>query len=122
MKFGEYLREHRRNQRKTLREFCISNQLDPGLWSKLERGKIPPPKCKFKLDRIAEYLNIQEDKEDCQVFYDLAEEENGRIVELITDEELVEKLPIFFQTQRSSKVSDEIEVIIKIIKEVEDGY
>ena len=124
MKFGEFLRENRETMHVSLREFCSDNDIDPGNWSKLERGKLPPPRNEKKLAEIAKYLKIKKRSVHWQTLIDLAHAETGTIPDdLMKDEELVEKLPVFFRTLRGQKVSDKkMEVIIKVIKEVEDGY
>jgi transcriptional regulator with XRE-family HTH domain len=103
----------------TLREFCMKNNEDPGNWSKLERGKLPPPQSKERLATIADYLKIREGTDEWQTFHDLAYAEQGRIPDdLMSDEELVKKLPIFFRTLRGEKLTDEeINEIIRIVKE-----
>jgi transcriptional regulator with XRE-family HTH domain len=121
MRFGQFLKERRKEKHLTLREFCITNRIDPGLWSKLERGKIPPPENSQSLDVIAEFLGIKKDTDHWQILIDLASSEKGRKIEFIQDDELVEKLPIFFQTLRSKNVSDDkFDLIIEIIREEDD--
>jgi len=120
MRFGEYVYERRIEHLKmTLREFCLRNHEDPGNWSKLERGKLPPPQSKEKLAEIAGYLDIKEGTDEWQTFHDLACAEQGRIPDdLMSDEELVKNLPIFFRGLRGEKLTDEeLNELIKIVRE-----
>ena len=44
--FGRFVKEMRTRKGMSLREFCRLANLDPGNWSKVERGKFPPPKSR----------------------------------------------------------------------------
>ncbi len=117
--FGEFLRERRIKLRITLREFCLNHDLDPGNWSKLERGKLPPPQSTKKLAQIAGYLGIEKGSDDWQVYIDLAFSENGRIPDdIMSETELVKKLPIFFRSLRGEPLTEEqISKMIEMIQE-----
>ena len=56
--FGEYFKKKRMGLGKTLRQFCLENNLDPGNISKLERGILPPPASSAKLAHYAKCLGI----------------------------------------------------------------
>lgn len=60
--FGSYIKSRRLELRLSLREFCVRHQLDPGAWSKMERGINPPPKA---LDALATLLDL--DPEELRV-------------------------------------------------------
>ena len=118
-KFGEFVYERRIEYLKmTLREFCQRNFEDPGNWSKLERGKLPPPQNKDRLAVIAGSLDINEGTEEWQTFLDLACAEQGRIPDdLMSDEELVKKLPLFFRTLRDEEITEEdLKKLIELIR------
>ncbi len=118
--FHELVRYLRKKVLKeTLREFCNKHDLDPGNWSKLERGKLPPPQSTKKLGQIAGYLGIEKGSDDWQIYIDLAFSENGRIPEdIMSEEELVKKLPIFFRSLRGEPLTEEqISKMIEMIKE-----
>jgi len=104
MTFGEFFKQRRTELGKTLRQFCLENQLDPGNISKIERGKMPPP-----LDRVEEYaryLNIKH--HELETFRDLACASAGKIPEdILQDEETLARLPIFFRTLRGKEFSEE---------------
>ncbi len=106
--FGEFIKKARLGKGLTLREFCLKNNLDPAYVSRLERGLIPPPQSPWKLLEYASHLQIADGTEEWYEFSDLAAAETGRIPrDLLTDRELVEKLPVVFRTLRGQKVSEE---------------
>ena len=117
--FGEYFKARRIAIKKTLRQFCIENGLDPGNISKLERGLLPPPQSREKLEEYAGYLKIKKGSDVWYTFFDLAAAETGKIPDDIMAKEKIEhKLPILFRTLRGQKVSDEnLEKLIKMLKD-----
>ena len=117
--FGEFFKVRRITIKKTLRQFCIGNGLDPGNISKLERGLLPPPQSREKLEEYASYLKIKKGSDDWYTFFDLAAAETGRIPEdIMTKKKIEDKLPILFRTLRGQKVSDDkLEELIKLLKD-----
>lgn len=108
--FGAFLRNRRKELRLTLREFCRKYKEDPGNWSKLERGKLPPPKNAKRLEQIEQYLNLWDTQR--QTFRDLAAIGTGTMPpDLMTDEELVSKLPILFKRLRDCDMDKLIEIV-----------
>ncbi|MBU1023179.1 hypothetical protein KKB99_02735 [bacterium] len=97
----------------------MRNNEDPGNWSKLERGKLPPPQNPDRLATIAGYFKIKAGTEGWQTLHDLADAEKGSIpADIMADEQVVKKLPIFFRALRGEKISREVlEEIIKITRE-----
>lgn len=118
MKFGKYFKECRIKLKKTLRQFCFENELDPGNISKLERGLLPPPQSREKLEEYAKLLKIKKGSDDWYTFFDLAAAETGRIPDdLMEEKKIEEKLPLFFRTLRGQKVSnDKLEELIKKLR------
>jgi len=115
--FGNYIKQLRIERNITLRKFCIETNLDPSNWSKVERNLLPPPKSREVLDRIANVLTIDKDSETWNTINDLALI-SSIPKELIEDESIVEKLPIFFRTVRSESPSKEdLEELIKLLKD-----
>lgn len=105
--FGDFFKAKRIALGKTLRQFCLENELDPGNISKLERGLFPPPQHE-KLEEYAKLLGIKEGTDDWYQFFDLAAAEAGKIPQdILSNEQVVEKLPVLFRTLRGKKVSDE---------------
>jgi transcriptional regulator with XRE-family HTH domain len=115
--FGEFIKNLRIERRMTLREFCRTAKLDPSNWSKIERGFAPPPKSKVVLQGIAEGLNIEEGSEEYITLFDLAA--IGHIpIDLLSDEQVLDKLPVFFRTIRGEKPNrKELEELIRIMRE-----
>lgn len=108
MIFAEFFKKKRIEIRKTLRQFCLENNLDPGNISKLERGLLPPPTSRGKLEHYAKCLGIVEGSDDWYEFFDLAYVGLGRIPdEILSDEKLVLKLPLVFRTIRGQKLTKE---------------
>ena len=119
-RFGEFFKQRRIALRKTLRQFCRENGLDPGNISRLERGLLPPPQGRKTLESYAKLLRLKKGSDDWYTFFDLAAAETGRIPqELLDDKEVVEKLPILFRTLRGQKVPDEqLDELVRIIRKV----
>jgi len=106
--FGSLLRKLRGKRGLTLREFCLQNQLDPGNYSRLERGLYPPPQGHEQLEKYARALKLTEGSDEWLEFFDVAAATRGEIPrDLLTDKELVEKLPVLFRTLRRQPVSPE---------------
>ncbi len=116
--FGEFFKEKRINLKKTLRQFCADNKLDPGNISRLERGIMPPPQGSDKLEEYAKYLHIKKGTDDWYKFFDLAAVEAGRIpAELLNDARVAASLPILFRTLRGKKISEKkLDELVEMIR------
>ena len=105
--FGELFKERRIETGRTLRAFCEEYGFDPGNISKLERGLFPPPDDDTKLAEYAAALHLRPGGEAWIEFFDLAAAEKGKLPkDLLSDAELVEKLPVLFRTLRGQKLSE----------------
>ena len=103
-RFGEFFKERRISLGLTLREFCLKYGLDPGNISKLERGLLPPPQHE-KLVEYAKCLKIKKGSDEWYEFSDLAHSESGTIPDdILSDKEVVDKLPVLFRTLRGEKI------------------
>jgi transcriptional regulator with XRE-family HTH domain len=116
--FGEFFKAKRIALGVTLRQFCQKHGLDPGNLSKIERGLLPPPKNRKKLEEYAGYLGLKKGSDDWIEFFDRAAAEAGRIpADILSDEEVVDKLPILFRTLRGQKVpEDKLNELVRKIK------
>ncbi len=116
--FGEFFKQRRIVLKKTLRQFCAENKLDPGNISRLERGLMPPPQGNDKLAEYARYLQIKKGSDNWYKFFDLARIEAGRIPEeLLKDEAVAASLPILFRTLRGQKISEKkLEKLVDLIR------
>ncbi len=104
--FGELFKRKRLEAGLTLREFCRRNDLDPGNVSKLERGRAPPPGDEERLAAYAGMLGIRKDSAEWREFVDLGVACAGRLpADIMSDEELVSKLPMIFRTCRGEKLT-----------------
>lgn len=118
-RFGELFGKLRRkNARLSLRAFCTTHGFDPGNVSKLERGRLPVPESSEVLERYALALSLKKGSTEWNEFHDAAAVERGRIPsELLSDEEVVSKLPVLFRTLRGDRVSSsELEALIAVIR------
>lgn len=106
--FGHFFKEMRLRTGLSLRQFCIKHSFDPGNISRIERGIASPPQSREKLAEYASDLCIDKDSDDWYDFFDYAAAATGRIPQdVMSDEELVKKLPVIFRTLRGQKLSVE---------------
>ena len=104
--FGQYFKHLRIKRGITLRAFCQENDLDPGNMSRLERGLLPPPTSEGKLAEYATALGLKPGSDEWYEFFDRAAAERGRIPhDILSDKEVLGKLPIVFRTLRGEKVT-----------------
>ncbi len=114
--FGTFFKDKRIQLGKTLRQFCLEHDLDPGNISKIERSKLSPPTSEEKLREWASYLNITVGSKEWETFKDLASVSAGRIPKDL-EKEVVAKLPMFFRVLRGKKFSkEELNKLIDKIK------
>jgi transcriptional regulator with XRE-family HTH domain len=116
MTFGAFIKDARIDAGLTLRGFCKIMNADPGNWSKIERGLLPPPKSKKVLREIAVTLKLVEGSEEWNALFDLA---TISFIprELLGDPLVVDNLPVFFRTLRGEKPArKELEALIEKIK------
>lgn len=106
--FGILMKRLRVHKGLTLREFCLVNGFDPGNYSRLERGLFPPPQKEELLEKYATALSLKRGSDEWLEFFDLAATSRGEIPkDLLSDEELLGKLPLVFRTLRGSALSPE---------------
>lgn len=117
-RFGSFFAEiRRRSAGKSLRQFCLDNDLDPGNISKIERGRLSPPRSPEKLARYARALGLEEGSDEWLEFFDLAALARGEIPpDVAQDADLMAQLPVLFRTIRGEKVPDEeLQALIRTI-------
>ena len=115
--FGKFLKEMRSRKGLTLREFCRLANLDPSNWSKVERGKLPPPKSSQVICDIASVLLIEKDSQEWNELFDLAA--IGHIpAQLLSGPAVSDNLTIFFRAARgeSAPTPKQFKNMIKAIK------
>ena len=118
MTFGQFFKKMREKRGLTLRQFCVKNNVDPGNISKLERGLMPPPRSREKLEQYASFLRVKRGSSEWYEFFDLAAADSGKIpADIMSDENLMKKLPLVFRTIRGQKVSKEkLEELVEVIR------
>lgn len=116
--FGEFFKAKRQVLGLTLREFCLKRELDPGNLSRLERGLLPPPQGRKRLEEYAKCLELKQGSDDWYTFFDLAAAAKGRLPdELLEDDKLVAKLPLVFRTLRGKRLtSKQLDELVKKVK------
>lgn len=119
-RFGELLREHRKELRLGLREFALRAGMDPGNLSKLERGILNPPQDRGLLDRLCLALELDLAGAEVQKLRDVAAVENGRIpADIAEDEEIMAKIPLLLRTVHNRQL--EPEQVERLIEMIRDG-
>lgn len=116
--FGNYFKALRIKRRITLRQFCEKFGFDAGNISKLERGLLPPPQSREKLEQYAQALGLKKSTATWYEFFDLAAASRGQIPEeILTNDKLVAKLPVLFRTLRGERVPEEkLDELIEAIR------
>ena len=118
--FGAFIKTLRIEKDIGLREFCRQLSIDASNWSKIERGLSAPPQDEEKLNQIAQILNIQNDKELYNELRDKAALDAGMIPkDLLSDQETLDALPMFFRTVRNEKPT--VEELEKLIVKIRGG-
>lgn len=118
--FGEFIKERRIAKSISLREFCKRLEIDASNWSKIERGLLAPPQDQERLREIARALGIRFGSALWREMKDKANIDAGIIPEdILSDEKVLNSLPMFFRTIRSEKPTPEdLDKLIDMIKSV----
>jgi hypothetical protein len=84
----------------------------------LERGVFPPPQKEELLEKYAKALGIVRGSSAWLEFFDLAVVARGEIPkDLMTDEEVVVKLPVLFRTLKGSQItSAKLDALVEKIR------
>ncbi len=118
LSFGEFFRKLRIEIGYTLRQYCKTFGKDPAYISKLERDKINPPKSVDELGRLAYSLELEEESDAWYSFFTLAELSRSKILsEIVSDEEILAKLPVLLRTLKGEKLTEEqLDVLVEMVK------
>src|SRR5690606_1597861 len=85
-------------------QFCLANQIDPGNYSKLERGRLQPPK---DISPILRGLGLTPSDDEWTELTDLAAVCSGKVPDdLLSDEKIVSSLPALFRTIRGTQLEE----------------
>ncbi len=117
--FGSLIKKMRIEQQVTLREFCERHGFDPGNYSRMERGLLPPPQREDLLKKYAKALGLKQGTDAWIEFFDLAAAARGRLPkDLLSDEELLEKLPVLFRTLRGAPLpAEKLDALIEKVRQ-----
>jgi transcriptional regulator with XRE-family HTH domain len=115
--FGDFLKDLRKDHGYTLRAFAVRVGIDPGNYSRLERGFLQPPQD-AKLAELAEALDLPSGSTQRQELFDRAAAARGEFPrDLLSDEEVVSKLPLLFQSLRSGPLTAErLDALVETIR------
>lgn len=117
--FGDFFAQLRRERTGlSLREFCEMHGFDAGNISKLERGRLAPPRSQEKLEEYARALKLEKGSAEWFEFFDRAAASRGEIPrDVMQDAEVVDHLPVLFRTLRGEQVpEDQLKKLLDIIK------
>jgi transcriptional regulator with XRE-family HTH domain len=117
--FGQLVKDLRITQKKTLRQFCQENGLDPSNWSKIERNVNLPSRDEVTLAKWAKLLGLKPGTEAWENFIYQAEISRGNIPrEIMSDEKLLRQLPVFLRTIRGAELTErQLEDFIAKVRE-----
>ncbi len=115
--FSAFFKEMRQKKGISLRQFCLENHFDPSNTSKMERGLINPPNEEL-LQKYALALEISLSSREWETMRDLAHVARQTIPpEVLTDEQVAARLPLFFRSARGEKLTEEeLKELLSIIK------
>lgn len=115
--FGDFLKTLRSKTGLTLRAFCQNHGIDPGNWSKLERGILSPPHAE-KLEQYAKLVGLKKGTDEWLEFFDLAAAARGEFPDdVMADAKVVGQLPVLFRTLRGQRVEpDKLDELIEMIR------
>ena len=115
--FGREFRSRRLEADIGLREFCRANGFDAAYVSRIERGRVKPP-TEESLAQYLEAIGLERDGEEWKDLNRLACACAGEVpAELMSDEEVVRKLPVVFRALGNKEPTrEEIEDLIEIIR------
>jgi len=98
---GEFMKQKRITSGQTLRAFCAAHGFDVGNFSKMQRGILAPPQGDDWFTVYAEALGLERESSEWFEFFDLASASRGEIPsDLLSDAQIVERLPVMFQAMR----------------------
>jgi transcriptional regulator with XRE-family HTH domain len=115
--FGQLFKKLRTESGQSLREFCLRCGYDPGNISRLERGRIAPPKSQEKLAEYGLALGLTRESERMREFVDTGLTCAGQIPpDVMANDELVAKLPILLRTANTKLTREQLDDFIEMIK------
>lgn len=118
--FGAFLKQLRIKKGVTLREFCLTNGFDAGNYSRLERGRFAPPQREDLVERYASALGLNRGSSEWLELFDLAAASRGQLPsDLLSDKQLLAKLPALFRTLRGHAIpAEKLDDLIEDVRRV----
>ena len=120
-KFGEFIKDLRLARRITLRTFAEAINMDPGNYSKIERGQLQPPTDGPKLEIFRKTLSLDPESEEWQEARRLAALNRGEIPpRILSNEQLMAKLPAIFRTLEGEPIDEPL--LYELIATIKSEY
>jgi transcriptional regulator with XRE-family HTH domain len=121
--FGDHIKKLRIAKGATLRDHCLEHGIDPGNYSRLERGLFPPPQKEELLAKYAKALGIKPKTDEWLEFFDLAAASRGELPkDLQDDDEIIGRLPVLFRTLRGDRIPlDKLDELVAMLRRHVDG-
>ena len=95
--FGEFVRKKRLLRKLPFSEFCLRLDVDPVLWSRIERGRAPTPP-KDVVSRIALAHDLRPEEPEWVELLELAQRDAQIVPSALSDAELEAHLPVLLRT------------------------
>ena len=116
--FGEILRELRIKAGFGLRTFAKAIGMQPSNLSFIENGRVSPPRNAEMLEIMAHELGLKEETEEWEDFFDAAAKKGEIPIDLKSDKEITEFIPILCRTISTSKLTRK--QIIELVERVKN--
>ena len=105
--FGDYIKELRLRRRIGLRTFCELIDADPGNYSKIERGRLAPPRDPAKLEHYRRALKMGSEDTEWRELVRLSAIDRGEIPpRVLDDKQLLAKLPALFRSLEGEPLNE----------------
>jgi hypothetical protein len=114
--FGSFIKQLRLNRKVTLREHCLKHRFDPGNYSRMERGWLPPPATQTLLGKYAKALGVKDNPEIWQELIDKAAACRGELPYDLIEPAIIEKLPVIFCGLRRAISQDKLDWLVEQIR------
>jgi transcriptional regulator with XRE-family HTH domain len=119
MSLGTFIRNSRLNLNLSLYAFCKHYNLDPNVWSKVERDLLVHPPTKEQIKKIAEMLRIPEHGPEMMEKLASYTEYNFKLAE----KDLIQHLPILIGGENKEPLSEEkLHQLVESIKQSHIPY
>lgn len=120
--FGAYLKELRLDHEFGLRAFSVALRMDPGYLSRIERGKLRPPREDNFFEDVAVVLGLDPKDEKINKLRDIALGERFETISRGMGQyaQDVQLIPLLLRTVADKRLSKED--MADLIKEIKENY